>query len=148
MYLSVSAMYLASDMDEKEGCYRKGLDYWQKAIGLSEETAYIELLSKPGDTVAWNNDEILTQFNKALSYAKKTRDKYRIGTAFEWLKYATGWTRQSIEDPDKVRQVNEKVLQYARDARHQFSMLSYVSPYPVNWIEVPDGDSYWILALD
>ena len=147
MYLSVSAMYLASDMDEKEGCYRKGLDYWQKAKELSEETAYLELLSMPGESLDWSIDEILVQFGKALDYARKAKDKYLVGIALEWLKYATGWTRASIEDPDRIREVTEKVLQYSKDTEHQFSVISYASPHYVYWIGAAYAEYYVNFAL-
>ena len=147
MYLSVSAWYFASDMDEKEGYFRKGLSYWQKAKELSEEIAFLELLSMPGEALDWSIDEMVVQFGKALGYAEKTKDKYLVGTALEWLKYSTGWAGTSLEDPDKLREVTEEILQYAKDAKRQFSLISYASPYPVNWSGAPYAAYYGNLAF-
>jgi len=148
MYLSVFAMYFTSDMDDKEGYYRKGLGYWQKATELSEETAFLELLSLTSaeSPAEWSVSELLVQYGKALEYARKTKDKYLVGTALEWLKYATGWTRAPLEDPDKIREVTEKVLQYSKDAKHQFSIISYASPYYVNWTGAAYAEYYQNLA--
>jgi hypothetical protein len=147
MYLSVFAWYFASDMDEKDRYYRKGLGYWQKATELSAETAFLELLSMPSEGLNWNMDEMLVQFSKALDYAKKTKDKYLIGTALQWLAYITGWARTNVEDPDKIREVREEILRYTTDAAKQFSLVSYVSPFPVNWSGAPYASYYWGLAF-
>jgi hypothetical protein len=147
LYLSTYAEYLVSDMDEKEDCYRKGLDYWQKANKLSEETAFLELLRSPYNQLDWTIDNMLIQYGRALEYARKTKDRYLIGTSLEVLKYATGWTRVSIEDPDKTREIIEKVLQYAKDARHQFSIISYASPYYIGWIGAAYANYYVTLAF-
>jgi hypothetical protein len=82
-----------------------------------------------------------------LDYARKTKDKYLIGAALEVLKYATGWTRASLEDPDKIREVTEKVLQYSKDAMHQFSLISYASPYYVYWTGAAYAEYYGSLSL-
>jgi len=147
LHLSVFAWYFVPDLDEKDVYYEKGLGYWQKAKEISEETAFLELASMPIDTLDWNIDEMLVQYSKALNYARKTKDKYLIGTALQWLAYAEGWTRPSIEDPDKIGEVIEKVLQYAKDSQHQLSLISRVSPFPVFWSGAPYASYYERLAL-
>jgi len=128
MYLAVIAWYFISDMDEKESPFKKGLGYWQKAIELSEETAFLELLSMSGEGLEWSIDEMLRRYDKALGYAKKTKDKYLMGIALDWLAYATSFEALEIEDPDKRIEVYQKALQYAKDTMHQFSSISFVSP--------------------
>jgi hypothetical protein len=145
--LSNFAWCHVSDMDEKEGYLRKGLGYWQKAKKLSEETAFLELLSMPRETLDWSTDEILVQYRKALEHARKTEDRYLVGVALELLKYATYWTQQSLEDPDKIRETTEELLQYAKDITHQFSLISYTSPYYVAWSGAPYAVYYRWLAF-
>jgi len=147
IYLTTFSYYFVSDMDEKERCHQKSLDYWQKAIELSEEAALLEVLSIPGGSPDWNVDEMLVHYEKALDCAKKTKDKYLIGTALDWLAYAASWKSMGIEDPDKRVESQEKALQYAEDAKHQFSSISFISPRGAAfWVGGPNADYYSLVG--
>jgi hypothetical protein len=149
-YLAYFAWFFASDMDEKDGYFRKSLGYWQKAEELSEETAFVEFVSMPGADFDWTMDEMLVQCSKALGYARRTKDKYLVGIALDWLKYVTYWIRESVEDPDKIKEAIEEILQYAKDARHQFSLISCQSIDPIYgafWSGAPYAEYYERLAL-
>lgn len=137
--------YFVTDMDEKNKHLEKGLDYWQKAAALSEETAMLELLT--GSFLAWSVDEMLAQFEKASKYAMKTEDKYLVGNALDWLAYASRWKSLGTEDRDKTREILQQALQYAEDAQHNFSSISFISlrAYAF-WAGAPQTEYHWILS--
>ena len=145
MYLTIVGWYFVSDMDEKDGYYKKGFGYWQKANELSEETAFLELLSIC-ESFEWSHDELLAHYDKALDYAKKAKDKYMVGAALDWLAYATQWKAAGTDDPDKRLEFYQKALQYAKDTMNQFSSISYISPRGgVLWTGAPNAEYfYWL----
>ena len=149
-YLTTFGWYFVPDLDEKERHRQKGQVYLRKAIELSEETALLALAGTSGgtgDETGLSVDDIAVQFEKALGYAKRTKDKYLIGTALDWLTYATGWKFSLIEDPDKRLEIGQRAMQYAEDAKHQFSLISFVSPRgDVFWTEAPRAQYYFIEA--
>jgi hypothetical protein len=153
-YIVTFSLYFVPDLDEGEKHRQKGQGYLQKAIELSEETALLALAGTPGSTgdeTGLNYDDIALFFGKALGYARKTKDKYLIGTALDWLTYVTGWKSGLTDDPDKSQDTRQRALQYAEDARHQFSPISFVSPRgDACWTEAPYGELlfqeafYWV----
>jgi len=150
-YLTTFGLYFVPDLDERERHRQKGQGYLQKAIELSEETAFLTLASTPGgsgDETGLSIADMVVHFEKALGYAEKTKDKYLIGTALDWLTYATRWKSELIEDPDKRLEGCQRALQYAEDAKHQFSSISFVSPRgDVMWTEAPHAQYYWVEAF-
>jgi tetratricopeptide (TPR) repeat protein len=147
LYLTILGYCFTSDMNDKERRYKKALDYWQKATELSEETAFLELLSFCGESLDWSFDDILVQYDKALGYAKKAKDRLLIGTALDQLAFAANWKRTGIEDADKRREFLQKALQYAEDTKHQFSPISFVSPRTgAFWTGSPNAEYHAYLA--
>jgi len=150
-YSTTFRWYFIPDMDERESYRQKSLGYWQKAIELSEEAALLELSStsgSSGDELGWSFDDIIVNCEKALGYAKKTKDKYMIGTAMDWLTYATGWKAFGTDDPDGRLELYQRALQYAEDAKHQFSSISFVSPRgDLFWTGVPPVHYYLHLSF-
>jgi len=149
-YLSMFGWYFIPEMDEKEKYYQKSQGYWQKANGFSEEAALLELLCVSDYSIAdfLSVDAILVLYERALSCAEKTKDKYLIGTAMDMLAYANFWKASGVEDPDKRTETYRKALQYAEDAKHQFSSISYVSPRSCSlWTGSPHAEYYQELAL-
>jgi len=148
IYLTYFAWYFTPDMNEGEKYRQKGLSYWQKANQLSEETALLELLSIPGEGLDWNTDEELMIYEKALSCARKTKDKFLTGTALDFLAYSCFLKPPAIEDPDERVEIFQRALQYAEEAKHQFSSISFVSSRGgVLWTEAPNSEYYFELAL-
>jgi uncharacterized repeat protein (TIGR01451 family) len=146
--------YYCTDGDDRKRCYYKGLDYWQKANGLSEEIAMLELIYPVfGEQILLGlegTDEALTNYKKALEYAKKTKDKFLIGCALDWLTYHHGWKARGTEDPDEAKKLLKTVLNYAEDAKQQFSKISFVSPRgDLVWIEAPYASYFmWMADLE
>jgi GNAT superfamily N-acetyltransferase len=136
-YLITFSLYFVPDLDERERLRQKGQGYLRKGWELSEEATLLTLASTPGvtgDETGLMIDEMQEHFEKALRYAKKTKDKYLVGTALDWLTYATGWKSMVIDDPDERHELFQRTLQYAEDTEHQFSSISFVSPR---------GDVFW-----
>jgi len=147
MYLTIVSMYFIPDMDEKDSHNKKGLNYWQKANKLSEETAYLELLSMAGESLEWSFDERLAHYDKALGYAKKAKDRLMIGTALDQLTFAIFWKARGIDDPDKRLESYQKALQYAEDTMNQFSSISYISSRGgAFWTGAPNAEYYYYLG--
>jgi hypothetical protein len=144
-YQTTFGLYFVPDLDERERHRQKGQGYLQKAIELSEEAALLALAGTSGgsgDETGLTIDDMLVHFEKALGYAKKTKDKYLIGTALDWLTYATAWESSLTEDPDKRLEVRQRALQYAEDAKHQFSSILFVSPRgDYLWTEAPHAEN-------
>jgi len=147
IYLGILGFTFIPDIEEKEGYYQKGFDFWRKANELSEEAAFLALLDI-GDRLEWSIDDTLVHYGKALSWAEKTRDRFLIGSSLDWLAYASFWKGWGTDDPDKKREFYQRALQYAEDARQWFSSISYASSRGGSeWIGAPHVDYYWELAL-
>jgi len=148
IYLTTFGAHFIPELDERERHDQKGLSHWGKAYELSEETALLELLSISGGGLAWNIDKDLEHYEKALGCVTKTKDKYLIGTALDALAYLTCWKSYGTDDPDKRVEIVERALQYAEDAKQQFSSISFVSPRGGRfWSGAPHADYYYELAL-
>jgi len=146
-YLTMFSYIFIPDIDDKERYHQKGLGYWQKATELSEETALLELLNVSGWTVSVSPDWIQVHYEKAWGCANKTKDKYLIGTAVDRLAWASFWKKEGAEDPDKRVEILQRALQYAEDSKHQFSVISFVSPrYGSFWTAAPHAEYHWELA--
>jgi tetratricopeptide (TPR) repeat protein len=121
------------------------LDYWRRAVELSEKAALLEMLSIPpsGEPVFFlPADSLLAYYEKALGLAKKAKDKYLIGSALDWLASITAQKSHEIEDSPRWFENTQAAQQYREDARHQLSAISFVSPlYPTQ------PQLYWILSL-
>jgi len=141
-YLEVLGGYFP-DIDKRKKCFQKAVGYWLKADELSEEAAMIELPAVGDPNFGWGTDKALMNFKKALEYGRKTRDHFTVGRALEMLanhtNYKAGWV---TEDPDERIKLFKRALQYAEDAKHSYSLISFVSP----WVEAPYAEHYMCLA--
>ncbi len=139
-------------LDDWEKYEEKTIDYWQKATGLSEKAALIELANPSSAYVwfgvpGWNLDVALTNLQNALECGRKTGDNFIIGRVLDWLAFSAFWKELSIENPDQRVGVLEKALKYAEQAKQHFSRTSFVSPRSgVLWVEEPLPEYYWELA--
>lgn len=148
-YLEVFGVHFLGE-GEREANFRKATDYRQKANELSEETAMLQLISvQAGPSWDWGEgtDKAIDSFTKALKYAKRSRDKFVIGCAMDFLAYHTCWRARATDDPEKRLQLAEFALQYAEDAKRQYLPISFTSPSAgVIWVESPYAEHYWRLA--
>jgi len=139
--LSLFAYYFL-DLDEKESFVRKAQSYWTKAKEASEDQARLEMLYPVpcAHDLLWGfgSDEVLTNLEKTLEHARRTRDKFIIGSALDWLTYHTTWAISRIDDYDEITKVITKVIQYAEDAKRQYSVISFISPR---------ADAAWVEAI-
>jgi hypothetical protein len=151
-YLGVFGYYFP-DTNEFE-TFKKSQDYWLKAKELSEELALIEL-SYPifgPQEVLWGEatDEAFTNLKKMLECGRKTRDEFIIGCALDWLTYHTVWTSATIENPEEGLRLVKTVLQYAEEARQQYSSILFTSPRAdFAWTGMITGEySIWLAYFE
>jgi tetratricopeptide (TPR) repeat protein len=137
VYTSLTCDFFAN-LDDREKYSQKATDYWLKAKDISEETAMLELpsvLFGCGPAGYWGDgtDNALNNFERALDCSRKTRDRFIIGRALDLLVYHSGWRAEVTEDPDEKAALLKKALQYAEDAEHQYSAISFTSPRGGAW---------------
>jgi tetratricopeptide (TPR) repeat protein len=148
-FLEVFGYYFL-DSDDRERSSERAKSCWERAKELSEMTAMIELLCILGaPSLSWGvgTDETLAIFDKALEYAGKTKDRFIVGCALEWLSLNTFWKVSVIEDPDERMEFGRRALQYAEDAKRHYSLVSFISPLgDVLWVEAPYTEYYQISA--
>jgi hypothetical protein len=139
--LSLWAYYFV-DWDERDSFVRRAQDYWSKAKETCEDSAGPEMLFPAACAHDWlwgqGSEEALTSVNTALENCRRARDRFLIGTALDWLAYHTGWKVFSIDDPDEFAEVRRKVIEYAEEAKRQYSTISFISPR---------ADAFWIEAI-
>ncbi len=148
-WLEWTAWNFLPDPDEQDKYRQKAFGYWGKAKDLSEETALIQLPIFGGlDPGGPGSVQALTIFRSALEFGKKTKDRLIIGAALECLAFHSFWKTEGVEDPDEAVALLRKALQYAEGARHQFSLLLFISPgRGVIWPGAPHTEYYHGLAL-
>ena len=148
--------YYFLDLDErkkKETYFQKAMDYWVKGSELSEEGAMLELPSVlfgkgPGGYWGEGTEVSVSNFEKALEYGRKTKDKFIVGRALDLLAYHDFWRAQGTEDPDERTVLLQRAVEYAEEARNQYSLMSFVSPRGgVLWTGGPYPQHYWELAF-
>jgi hypothetical protein len=135
--------YFFLDINEKGRDLKEAQEYWMRSKDISEETALFEFLHPifGGQLFLWGEatDEALENLKKALEYGKKTRDKFIIGSALDWLLYHTAWAGNRIEsymeDAEARSVLYETILKYVEDAKRQYSIISFTSPR---------GDLLWV----
>jgi hypothetical protein len=137
--LSLFAFYFL-DLEEKENCLRKAQGYWTRAKEASEDSARLEMLCPIpcAHDLLWGlgSEEALANVEKALEHGRRTRDKFIIGSALDWLTYHTTWTLGQIDDYDELAKGDREVIQYAEDAKRQYAVIAFTSPRADNvWIE-------------
>jgi len=144
--------YYFVEFDERDRHHQKAKDYVQRAIEVSEEAAMIEVpsvLFGEGSGGYWGDgtDTAVRNFEKGLEYGRKTRDRFIIGRALDLLTYQTMWQSMTREDPDGIVKLRKRGLQYAEDARRQYSPISFTSPRGGGfWVEGPYAHYYVSLA--
>lgn len=148
-YLEVFGVYFLGQ-NEREENFRKANEYWKKANELSEETAMTQLISVHGGP-SWDwgegTDKAIDNFKRALRYVTRSRDRFLIGCTMDLLAYHTCWRARATEDPDQRFDLAQLGLQYAEEAKRQYSPISFISPSAgVIWVESPYAEHYWRLA--
>jgi hypothetical protein len=145
--LSLFANYFL-DADEKENCVRKAQTYWTKAKEAYEDSARLEMLCPVpcAHDLLWGtgSQEALANLEKALEHARRTRDKFIIGSALDWLAYHTGFSLHPVSytNSDEFAKGWRALIQYAEEAKRQYSVIAFTSPRAdAYWIESPHATS-------
>jgi tetratricopeptide (TPR) repeat protein/KaiC/GvpD/RAD55 family RecA-like ATPase len=127
------------DVSDREREYEKASVHWSKAKELNEEAAVLEILHPFfGPNIIFGvegTEEAIRNFAQALRLALRTRDRFLIGSAFDWLTYHAAWQRVR-EEYDKQLELTEEAIEYARKAKEAFSPIAFTSPRDdLAWIE-------------
>jgi tetratricopeptide (TPR) repeat protein len=88
-------------------------------------------------------DATFANLNKALEYGRKTKDRFIIGSALDWLVYHTAWSgaKVSARDVEGISMLKKIVLEHAEEAKRQYSPICFVSPRGDNvWVENADAE--------
>ncbi len=116
----------------REACNQKASGYVEKAMKLSEGSALLQLLGSvplsPLEFWGVGTDRTLHNLSKALEYARRTRNRFLVGCAFDWLAFNSFWKAMATEDSAEMLKLIEKGLQFADKAKAQYSVLNFVSP--------------------
>jgi tetratricopeptide (TPR) repeat protein len=143
--------YYFPDQDKEDAYLQKARNYWLKARELCEEKASLEFvssISEPSLSLDLETDEALAILGRAHQYAAKTKDKFILGCALDWLALQTFWKAIATEDPDERMRLAKDALKYAEDAQRQYSPLSFISPrWGKLWTGSPHAEYYYELAL-
>jgi tetratricopeptide (TPR) repeat protein len=138
------------DPADCERTSEKAEEYWLKAVGISEEVAFVELSSTQTGYCRWGVGTEKTELDleRALEYAKMTRDRFIIGSAFDWMAYHVSHRARTFEDPIERRDCLSRALRYAEEARRNYSTIAYVSLRAgLLWVESPYVEHYWSLGI-
>lgn len=117
---------------EREACNQKASGYLEKAMKLSEGNALLQLLGcvplSPLEFWGIGTDRTIDNLGKSLEYAERTRNRFLIGCAFDWLAFNSFWKTMATEDSAEMLKITKKALQFADKAKAQYSVLNFVSP--------------------
>lgn len=128
------------DVSDRDREYEKASARWSRAKELNEEAAVQEILHPFfGPNIIFGvegTEEAISNFTQALRLAERTRDRFLIGSALDWLTYHTAWSSRKTEEHDKQLELSEKAMEYARKAKEAFSPIAFTSPRDdLAWIE-------------
>ena len=108
----------------------KSLAYLERALQLSEKIGdrYLIAMSNLAAVNSFwtmmNLELLLKRAEKVLQQGLKMKDNLLIGQAFVWLADITYWMPWTEEDPDKKREIYEKILEYADQAASHLDKIS------------------------
>jgi hypothetical protein len=141
------------NVGEKDECLEKARTYWLKAVELSEELATVHIASVENYPLyqVIKPKELLTAVEKALDHARRTRDRFAIATALDFL-VCIEWDELLIETEDPVQRLHlaERSLKHSEEARHHYHIVNFTSPlgFLMLWDEAPDAEYCRGLAED
>jgi hypothetical protein len=141
------------DVEEKDECLQKARTYWLKAEKLSEELATAQIASVESYPLyqATAPSNVLTLVEKALAHARRTRDKFAIAAALDFL-VCMEWDelRVRTQDPNQRLRSAEKALEHSEEARQHYHLLNFTSPLGSSflWDESPKAEYHRGLAQD
>ena len=129
---------------------RRCAELWRKATEISEEEALIEICSPLGFclTLVWSKDEVARVLEKALDYARRTRDRLIVGSILDQLAFVTPWRVDAVEDPGERLELAEKSIHYAEEASFHYSSIAFSIPQSASLIggHAPYAEHYLRLA--
>jgi len=143
-----ASFFCVISINEQENYFQKEIEYWSRAVDLSEEAALVERACVSilyGLEVVPGTKKILQVSEKQLDLVRKTGDRFLVGatlddlTVYNWMQ---GW---GMEDPADVNAQLEKILRYVEEAKEQFGKIGFVTPaFPGQiWVSSPSRPWYY-----
>jgi hypothetical protein len=121
----------------------------------------VDVSEKDGDAylLGWANallggntggEESVKHFEKTLAFGKLARDNVLIGQGLNMLAYVADWKALATEDPDKRRELLEKIMQLYDEAQGHCSIVSLMSPRDAGRLTLPSGHAtvYYAMARE
>ena len=129
-----------SDPESQQKSRTKSREYWEKALALSEEVAYLQFLIA-GPSPAFfgtGSDLAFTETRKMLDYARKSRDRASISTGLDALAFHSVWKSRGVEDPAEQTSLLDQALQYAQQVKEQIGIFPFTTFFnPLIWSDEP-----------
>ena len=135
----------------REKCDQKARGYLTKALEISEDNCYHELTYcfPPACWVIldWDLDQWIARCEAELEYRQKTGEKFAIGWMADWLTSFYVEKSRATDDPDARIRLSRRSLEFAQEARNQYSVVSAISPRAgAFWVDCPDPEFFWQTA--
>jgi hypothetical protein len=132
-------------IDMIDSNHQKSMEYWRRAVELSEETA---LIAKTIADLPYGLESVIGKDyqrvnEKQLEYAKSTRDRLFFGVALGNLAYYEYWACQGREDPEDIKALIEETRRCVDEARREFEILGFLVPVYFGPIWVSSPSQWW-----
>jgi hypothetical protein len=154
--LAVALVYVAESLVALNACaavsgneydsnHEKATESWQRAVGLSEETALVAKASADLDVglgdILWKDFEQIAK--RQLECVKHTHDRYALGITHGILGFLCYWDSEAKDDPEHANARLDEALRYVEEARREFGKIRFVDPgYQGFWIS-SSGHSWY-----
>lgn len=119
------------DIEGRERCTQESIRYWLRATSICEEGALAGLLESvpvaPPQFWGIGTDKAVKNLIKGLEYAKKTKDRFAMGCASDWLAFNVYWKATMCANADEASRLYAEALKFAHDAKLNYLPISFVS---------------------
>ena len=141
-----------SGISEYPKNHKRAVELYSKAkkVLAEKSTDLIYGRSAIGEIpLVYTSDEFTALLKEQLEESRKTNDRYLIGSALEALAHQSLWRTGRFETYDKRKEILDEGLKYAIDARREYSVISFLTPFwnGIMWVEEPHVAYYGAQAL-
>jgi autonomous glycyl radical cofactor GrcA len=142
--------FFIQEPEEQDKNRLKVVKFLNKTVDISEKggDAYLSGLSYIWLGTTTGDEEAVKHFDKALEFARLTRDNFSLAYGLDCLAYITYWEALAIENLEKKKELAEKAMQFYDEARYHSSIISFTPPRR-GLIGPPAGHSehYFVLGM-
>ena len=131
LFLGGPQGYIA-EAQERDRLRLDATKHLRTAVDISEKTGDAFLLGWAHIFLFLYNVDVGEQaardIEKSVEHAKRSGHKGLIAASLGTLAYYTHWKATTIEDPGRRRELAEKAMEYHDEARHYYSITSFIIP--------------------